>query len=142
MKLALLLSALAALGLWGSVELDAMSGSASSIALPRTPVRASVTNLTSPPRNDAISIDASAPPLFREAATPAALAATQAGENFTLIGLAGAGDTRTALLRDSADQHVYTVRAGDTLRDWRVLETSDRCVTLSREHRTQNVCLS
>ncbi len=141
MKLPLVLLALSGLLLWGSFSLNDVAQTPPIVAA----ARPHQTRPAAPPplavRNVA-NVDVSAPPLFRAATAPAALAGPQPGDEFALVGLAGDGAARVALLRDRVDHQVFNVHSGESVRDWTVSETSERCVVLRKGRQRQNVCLS
>lgn len=141
MRLPLALLALSGLLLWGSFSLnDVAQTSPGVVAAPPHQTRR-VAPMPLAVR-DVANVDAAAPPLFRALAAPATLAGPQPGDSFALVGLAGDGAARVALLRDRADHQVFNVRSGESVRDWTVSETNERCVVLRKGRQRQNVCLS
>ncbi|MGH6951478.1 MAG: hypothetical protein ACREH4_11420 [Vitreimonas sp.] len=144
MKLPLLCLLLAALCAWGSLRLETLGAQEPIVAAARrqperptqAPRQASEPNVRAP------ATTATSAPLFRGLTAPAALRELAPGQSFALVGLAGAGPARVAFVRDEADQRTFSVRVGESVREWTVEETSDRCVLLRKARRRVNVCLS
>lgn len=141
MRLPLALLLIAALLSWASMQL----GRISLVAPPTTGAAASSASPPSEAARDLISAAAASetppPPLFRPASAPDQTA-TAPGEHFTLVGLAGRGETRVAYVRDDADQRTSSLRVGEALGAWRLAETNDRCVVLRRGQQRRELCLS
>jgi hypothetical protein len=143
MKLAVLCLILAALCAWGALQLQALEVTETIVAPER---RQAEPRTQAPQPRPELSVRAAAAsvaaPLFRGLTAPAGLREPAPGERFALVGLAGVGPARVAFLRDEADQRTFSARAGESVREWTVEETSDRCVVLRKARQRVNVCLS
>ena len=141
MRLALLFLAASGLLLAWSFQLSGSGQSADIVST--APARPAPRTVPAPRVvGGIVTVDTSAPPLFRAATVPAALAGPQPGNAFVLVGLAGDGAARVALLRDQADHHVYSARTGESVRDWTLSEANQHCVVLRKGRQRQSVCLS
>ena len=143
MRLPLLCLLLAALCAWGSLRLETFGTHEPIVAaVRRQPERPTQAPGPSSELSMGATSTAASAPLFRGLTAPAASRELQPGQSFALVGLACAGPARVAFVRDEADQRTFSARVGESVREWVVEETSDRCVVLRKARRRVNVCLS
>jgi hypothetical protein len=139
MRLPLLLLLLAGVLLWLGAALETAVTPASEIVLAQRAERSAqpMPTIRNVSEDNALE---PIPSLFRGAVSPTPLEA-QAGERFSLLGIAGSPGARVAFLRDQADSRSITAREGEMVGAWTVVEIGSNCVIMRRRSQQERPCL-